>query len=250
VKGISFEKIHVLGSIVVETDLYRQYHFPEMLIMYDSNYIQFKSSPSLEEFIEAERYLKKYHATYGQKHVKFHFPANQKIPLELENHLHISGYDVGFMELYAIQAKDFPEKTHHSDIEVQVVTENNIDTFLDLNYQESLDFGKKFAAQKRKLIKRQYKDPKYLQLLGFYKGIPAGFVHVIISNGIVEIDSLTVEESMQKKGIGSQLQKTVMDFYPDHTIILVADGEDTPKKMYKKQNYQYLGFQYEVLETF
>lgn len=250
VKEISFKYIHNLGNVVVETDLYKQFHFPEMLIMYDSNFIEFKRIPSLKEFKLSETYLQHYHATFGQKHVKFYFPENEKLSTELENYLSISGYDVGFMELYGIRAKDFPEIKYHQDIEVQVVNDNNIDAFLDLNYQQSLDFGKKFAAKKRKLIQRQYKDIRFLQLIGFYKGIPAGFVHVIISDEIAEIDSLTVDESFQKNGVGSALQKTVMDTFPDKVIILIADGEDTPKKMYEKQNYQYLGFKYEALETF
>lgn len=250
VKGISFDNIHTLGNIVIETDLYKQCHFPEMLIMYDSNYIEFKRQPSLKEFKEVETYLQHYHASYGQKHVKFYFPENEKLSMELENYLSISGYDIGFMELYGIQAKDFPEINHHQDIDVQVVTENNIDVFLDLNYQQSLDYGKKFASQKKKLIRRQNQDPKFLQLIAFYKGIPAGVVHVIISDEIVEIDSLTVNESHQKNGIGTLLQKTVMDTFPNKMIILIADGEDAPKKMYQKQNYQYLGFKYEALETY
>jgi hypothetical protein len=249
-KGISFKNVNILGNVILETDLSKQCHFPEMLIMYDSNYIEFKRQPSLKEFKESETYLQNFHATYGQNHVKFYFPENEKMTAELDNYLNTSGYDVGFMELYGIKPKDFPKINHHQDIEVQVVTEKNLDTFLDLNYQQDLDYGKKFAAKKRKLIQRQNKDPKFLQLLAFYKGIPAGVVHVIISDETVEIDSLTVEESFRKSGIGTVLQKTVMETYPDKTIILVADGEDTPRKMYQKQNYQYLGFKYEALETF
>jgi hypothetical protein len=38
----------------------------------------------------------------------------------------------------------------------------------------------------------------------------------------------------------------VMDRFANNTIILVADGEDTPREMYQKQNYRYLGFRYEA----
>ncbi|WP_416151934.1 GNAT family N-acetyltransferase [Salipaludibacillus sp. HK11] len=247
---MSFEKIHILGDTVAETDLYKQHHFPEMLVMYDSNYIQFKRLPSLKEFIEAETYLQNFHARYEQNHVKFYFPENEKLTEELDNYLNKTGYDIGFMELYSIQASEFPEIKHHRDIEVEVVTEKNIDEFLTINYQQSLDFGKKFAKQKRKLIQRQFNDPSYLQLLAYYKGIPAGVVHVIVSDETAEIDNLTVEESFQKNGVGSALQKKVMDTFPNKTIILIADGEDTARNMYKKQNYQYWGYRFEALETF
>ena len=86
--------------------------------------------------------------------------------------------------------------------------------------------------------------------MAFYKGSPAGYVDVIISNETVEIDNLTVDEEFQKKGIGSRLQKFVMDSFPEKVVILVADGEDTPREMYKKQNYQYHGFKYEILKLY
>ena len=83
-----------------------------------------------------------------------------------------------------------------------------------------------------------------MQLLALYKGTPAGAVEIIISENIAEIDNLGVDEDFQKKGIGSRLQKFVMDTFHDKTIILVADGQDTPKEMYKRQNYQYLSYHY------
>jgi hypothetical protein len=33
-------------------------------------------------------------------------------------------------------------------------------------------------------------------------------------------------------------------------VILVADGEDTPRLMYQKQNYHCLGFRYEVQKVY
>ncbi len=34
------------------------------------------------------------------------------------------------------------------------------------------------------------------------------------------------------------------------TIILVADGEDTPREMYVGQNYQYYGFKYQFQNVY
>lgn len=41
-----------------------------------------------------------------------------------------------------------------------------------------------------------------------------------------------------------------MESFPEKTVILVADGEDTPREMYKKQNYQYHGFRYETQKVY
>lgn len=243
---ITFDNIYTLGHVVFENNNYKHFHYPEMLIRYDSNFIEFKRLPVLPEFIEVEKYLSEFHLKNGQKHVKFYLPDNVKPTVELFDYLSNSGYETGFIELYAIHPEKFlPVKTN-PDIEIQVVTEENFEAFLKLQYLQELQFGSEFADQKVDLHKRHFKQQNILQLLAFYQGFPAGYVDVIIADETVEIDGLTVKESFQRKGIGSILQKFVMDQFPDKTVILVADGEDTPREMYRRQNYQYLGFKYEA----
>ncbi|GGJ93694.1 hypothetical protein GCM10007063_15290 [Lentibacillus kapialis] len=53
----TFEDIETIGYIVEENAQYRHYHYPEMLIRYDSNFIEFKQMPSLEEFRYTEDFL-------------------------------------------------------------------------------------------------------------------------------------------------------------------------------------------------
>ena len=98
---ITFENIFTHGHVEVESNLYKHYHFPEMLSRYDSNFIEYKRFPSLDEFKEAESYLREYHLKNGQMHVKFKFPENKKIPVDLVNYLNLRDYDIGFLELYS-----------------------------------------------------------------------------------------------------------------------------------------------------
>ncbi|WP_264190012.1 GNAT family N-acetyltransferase [Bacillus carboniphilus] len=247
---ITFEDIYKPGNIVAENDQYRHYHYPEMLIRYDSNFLQFKTMPSLIEFKKVENYLREFHLKNGQKHVKFVFPENKKPTGELLTHLTDKGYDIGFLELYAIDPKDFPSVREDANIHIREVTTKDLDTLLTIQYQHDLDFGIEFAKQKKGLIKRQFENQNIRQILAYYKGSPAGYVDVIISSKTAEIDGLTVAETFRNKGIGSRLQTFVMESFPEKTVILVADGEDTPKEMYKRQNYQYRGFQYEALKVF
>lgn len=247
---IAFENTHTLGQVVAENNQFRHFHCLEMLTMYDSNFIEFINLPSLLEFKEAESYLREYHLKKGQNHVKFYFQPNKKLTTELTTYLNDSGYGIGFLELYAIQPKHFPMLPKNPDIEIRVVTDTNLDKLINLKYKNDLMFGIEFATQKTELIKRQYNDQNILQVLAFYKGNPVGYVDMIISHETVEIDGLYVEEESRKKGIGSQIQKFVMESFPEKTVILLADGEDTPREMYKKQNYQYQGFKYEALKVY
>jgi GNAT superfamily N-acetyltransferase len=243
-KQLTFENIYTLGNVIVENNQYRHFHYPEMLIRYDSNFIEFKNLPSVNEFEKAANYLREFHLKYGQKHVKFYFLANERLTEELFEYMDKLGYEIGFTELYSILPDQFPLVKNNPDIEIEVVTDKNFETFLKIQYQQDLEFGSEFANQKINLHKRHFEEPNIQQLLAFYKGIPTGSVEVIITDNTAEIDSLFVDESFQKKGIGSRLQKFVMDTYPTKVVILVADGEDKPREMYRRQNYQYLGFKY------
>ncbi|MED3746645.1 GNAT family N-acetyltransferase [Peribacillus psychrosaccharolyticus] len=96
--------------------------------------------------------------------------------------------------------------------------DKNLETLLNLQYQHDLKYGSEFAEQKTELIKRQFEDQDILQLLAFYKGDPAGYVDIIISNETAEIDNLTVDEKFRNKGIGSKLQKFVMESFPEKLV--------------------------------
>lgn len=246
---ITFEKINHYGETVFENELYIHNHNPEMLLMYDCNYLQFKKNPSLSEFIHAEHYLRAFHQKHHQKHLKFYFPENETIFPEVREYLSHSNYQTGRLELYWIQPNDFPIVKVAPVITIQPVTMDNIDIFLKLQYELDYKFGLGYAEQRQAQHKRNFQSSSFQQLIAFYKGTLAASVDLIISDDIVEIDGLIVLDDFQRKGIGSGLQRYVMDHYSDKTVILVASGEDTPREMYRKQNYQFQSYIYEVMKV-
>jgi GNAT superfamily N-acetyltransferase len=249
-KNLSFANIYKAGQIVLENELYKHNHNPEVLLQYDSNFIHFKKMPTIQEFIEAHQYLREFHEKNGQKHVKFYFPEGEKLTHEWEEHLMANDFTTGYLELMAIQPANFPIVTENADINVHEVSNETLADYLTFQYEQNSIHGQHFAEQKQGQHVRNFNNEKIMQVIAFYKGAPAGSVDVIISEDTAEIDALVVHEKYQRKGIGSQLQKFVMEQFQDKTIILVAEGDDTPKDMYLKQNYQYLGFQYETYKVY
>ncbi|RLL41305.1 N-acetyltransferase [Oceanobacillus piezotolerans] len=248
-ENITFKNINVIGNVAIENDLYAILHYPEMLNRYDSNFMQFKKSPSFAEFREAEIALKEFHVKNGQNHLKFCFVENEKLATEVEEYLKENKYDIGFLELYAIKPECFPITASTGSIEIKVVTEDTLEDYLSLNFEHDLEYGESFAKKKIDLNKNHFRDAGIVQLLAFKQGSAVGYVDVILADKTVEIDGLQVKKEFQREGIGTELQKFVMETFPEHTVILVADGEDTPREMYQKQNYQMLGFRYEALKV-
>ena len=66
-KKITFTDIHTIGHVIAENELYKQVHYPEMLNRYDSNFIEFKKMPSLDEFIDTADYLRAFHLSKWSK---------------------------------------------------------------------------------------------------------------------------------------------------------------------------------------
>lgn len=246
---VTYNDIHYYGQPVFETDLYTHVHFPEMKNYYSGNFIQFKTMPTLKEFYSTAEYLLNFHKSNGQNHLQFYFPPNQKPTNELMHVFNRENYHCSFSELYAIRPDQFISRNVNRDVAVYPVDEKSYSTYLNIQYQFDSKFGAQFADNKTIIHDQNFHNSSVVQLLAYYKGNPVGTVDCIIRKHTVEIDSLEVLDQFQKLGVGTCLQKYVMDHFQDKLVILVADGEDTPREMYQKQNYQYYGFRYEALKV-
>ncbi|MFD2443805.1 GNAT family N-acetyltransferase [Bacillus sp. CGMCC 1.16607] len=249
-KNITFRNIYINGQLILENDQYRHVHNSEMLLQYNSNFITFKEMPSIDQFKAAQNYLRDFHEKSGQRHVRFYFPEGETIPSELTTYLLDNDYTIGVLELYAIQPELFPTVNNHPDINIQKVSNETLELFLKWQFEQDSVYGNAFAEQKQGQHVRNYNDDKIIQIIAFYQNKLVGSIDVIIADKTAEMDGFIVHEDYQKRGIGSQMQKFVMELFQDKTIILVADGEDTAREMYRKQNYQYLGLQYESLRVY
>ncbi|KGR79668.1 GNAT family N-acetyltransferase [Ureibacillus sinduriensis] len=247
-KQITFNQIHRDGEIILETKEYKQIHEAAFLSRYDSNLIIWKCMPTVELLQEAEDHLRKFHIQTNQKHIKFIFPPNEKVTDEVQTYLSSNNYSIGFLELYSIQPKEF-SASRNTEIFIQFVTEKELDDFLLLQFNEDLHFGENFAKEKQTFLRKLHTNDNVHFIIAYDQLKPSGSVIVIDKEDITEIDNLFVLEAYQRKGIGSAIQHFIMEHFHNKTIILVADGEDTPREMYRRQNYHLEGFQYEALKV-
>lgn len=248
-KHVTFKQIYNSGQLIFQNDCYEHYSDSIMSLIYDGNFIAFKQLPLMLDLIEAETYLKSYQNKYEQEYLRFTFPPNQTPLNETISYLKKRGYTIGYIELYAIDPSEFLLVTSFPGVTLEVVTEQNLKRYLTLQYFQDFLYGVEFAKQKKEDYQQRFENKNMIQILALYHDTPVGSVDIILSDKTAEIDNLFVEKTYQKRGIGSMLQTKVMEIAEARTVILVADGKDTARVMYKKQNYRYLGFKYEALKV-
>ncbi|WP_052044357.1 DUF5613 domain-containing protein [Alkalihalobacillus alcalophilus] len=171
---ITFKDTFELGDIIFENDLFSHSHFAKVKIMYDANFVEFKVMPSLEQFIMAERYLKKFHQKNNQEHVKFFFPENAVLPSEINEYLQQSAYSFAKMELYKIRADDFAGGPPAKSVTVEQVNEYNLEDFLTLHHRFNSEYGNEFATRKNQVLKEQWNQVDFSFYLAYFESKPVG----------------------------------------------------------------------------
>lgn len=240
---ITFQSIHPHSTLIEENEFYRLYHNTDAPYMYDYNCMYLKYQPTLEEFKLIEKIQLEFHEDMGLEHVKFYWPQDTGFSQPVLDYFIEQVYGVQLLELYAVHPRDFMGRNPHPDVQIEFVSEDSLSDFKQISYLQDLDIGESFADQKQSLYDLKFADPFIRQIIAYLDNEPVGGVDIIENKGTVEIDNLFVNEDRQHQGIATALQLFVMKQAGDRTVILVADGEDTPKDMYTKQNYIYLGFQ-------
>ncbi|MGN7476230.1 GNAT family N-acetyltransferase [Solibacillus silvestris] len=246
--NFSFQDIHIFAEIEKETELFKHYKLDEIKDRYDSNFVYFRRLPTLQELKETQFYLTKFQRSRRQKFLKFVFPQDVELPFYIRQYFSSQQFNIGILEMYAIQPNVFTKERIHPSVKIEPVTARTIDSYLALQYEEDLQWGESYANGKRAMLKRDFEQHRKQQFIALIDERVVGIVDVIESQKTAEIDNFFVSPQFQRQGIGTTMQQYIMENYERKVIILVADGKDTPREMYTKQGYTYIGKQYNALK--
>ncbi|GGI40929.1 GNAT family N-acetyltransferase [Mammaliicoccus stepanovicii] len=246
---VEFKDIVTDGDILINTDRYIHYQTLTKRIQYDSNKLVYKVMPDLAAFKEDEAYLNAIHRKHNQPFLKFVFPENCPLEDDLKSYLSIQGYEYSWLELYINDELDFKIKENTS-IQVMETNEDNLVDYLNLSYEFDKQYGTDYAELKIEVNKAQFESESPVQVISYYNGNPSGILLIWPEEDYVELDAFSVRENLRRLGIGTKMQDYVAKYAGNRPIVLVAEGEDTAKDMYKNQGYKYSGYRYEALKEF
>lgn len=248
-----FEAINTYGQVAEETDHYIFYQLAEVKDRYDSNFMKLRAMPNTKGFELLVEELKVLVQKYGNPHGKIVFPENCKPVEELIEKAKELGFEWSFLEMYEVEPGKFKEGNRklNSKLQVRWITSDLIDDYGQIHYEETVEWGETYAASIRSYKKELIERGDIRVVVALLEGEIVGTTDVIFTTKHVEIDNFFVKPNYQKQGIGTAIQKFVMQVAAanNRSVILVADGEDTPREMYKRQGYEFKAFQYAALRS-
>ncbi|HIX42630.1 MAG TPA: GNAT family N-acetyltransferase [Candidatus Kurthia intestinigallinarum] len=244
---MNFKDTYIDAPLYEEDSIIKHYYDAEMPSRYNSNFMLFKHMPTLAQFQYYEQKQLDFHQTHQMKHRRFLFPENQQLPTALLAYIEAQHYVVGSLELYAMLPIEFNGSSFNEEVVVQYVDDALFPSFLAFQYTIDLTYGEIFATEKQHLLKKQFNDSSIQFVVALLDGQIVGSLLLFLTADTVELDSFVIIDSLQRRGIGSTMQQFVMNQHTEQTILLVADGEDTPRKMYAKQGYHYCSAWHEIV---
>lgn len=237
-----FKNTYLFSTVSAQTPYFTQYHQDKMPDVKQVNFMAFHLNPAQEIFQFLESFQKDFHHETGQDFLRFHWPEDEGIYPETFNYLSENEYRLGRMELLKISPQDFPTSSSQPDITVTSLKEEHMEDYLSLNYEADLEHGKTYAEQKQIQYQGYLKRPHIQPYLAFQEGRLASSIDLIAVKSHIEINSLYVHPDYRRQGIAQALQARAMEIAEaqESDVILIADAEDTPIDMYKKQGYESL----------
>ncbi|ULG74338.1 GNAT family N-acetyltransferase [Macrococcus brunensis] len=241
---VSFKDTKQVAEVYSENTRYTHFHTPSQLIRYYSNYFEYQVMPSLETFKDDEKMQTDFHEQRGQKHLLFIFPENVPLPQDIKDYAEDAGYTVEKMELYQTEQLTLGKRAG----EVKIVGDDQtFRDFLSVCRVGELEYGEEFADLKIDMHTADRADDTVIQLVAYDNGQPVGKLEAILNGELIELDDFYVLETSRGKGIGTALQEKVLDY--GQSLILIADGNDTPRDMYERQGYRKVSERYELLKV-
>lgn len=232
------------SQLVDNNEFFFEYQSSHYHWRYDSNFFLLKFQPYLQEFKLIEEMQMAAHHNQQMNHLKFIWPQDTPLTSEVVKYLDQQSYLLEYLELYTISPEKFKSRTSNSSITLEKVNEEKLGIFKSFNYPKDKEVSDEFAHYKLGFYDELEENERFKLFYARVNGQVAGSLIAIENENTIEIDDLYTHKDFRHQSVASTLQQAVMDLALElgKDVILIADGEDTIKDMYKKQGYQLLGY--------
>lgn len=209
--------------------------------MYDHNFIYVHEQVNEATFIKLYERYKQQNLKQRKMYVNFYFKMNLRVEeAAYENVLKDEDYEAETL-IYMKLAESSDEWKKYNDIEVVKVNTNQVlEEFIHLNFEEDSKISKTFAKDKQRLNEHLYVNNLCDFYLAYYQGMPAASGELYAFNKVGKFENLFVTESFRNKGIATELMKEMITHSKEFGLTgfyLATYQYDDPIKLYHKLGF-------------
>lgn len=153
---ITMKQIKENGKIYLEDELNIIYLTPSDPMTYHMNKWQYKTLPSINQWysdMEKQRIL---HKKQHSSHLSFTFPENQLLHSTWLEAIRNEGFQLGLLELYAIDSVTLKQFESNIQVDIEPVTSFNMEDYLSVYNEFSKPYGEAFVKESEERTRRQY----------------------------------------------------------------------------------------------
>lgn len=247
---LSFSNIQNFAEIIEDNEFFNQYANEDLPDRYDSNYVLLHYSPTLPEFSVIEQIQKDFvfYENDQQKHLKFKWPEDTGVMVDLFDYLNQENYKIGKEVLMCALPHTIDIGKIDPSVKCEIISKEKLDDFLTLNYKDDLTVSQDFADFSKTVYHYQFDQPNTEFVLVTVNNRAVASLLMHISDDYIEIDHVLTDVEYRKQGIASHMIHFIMNEWNknEKPLILVADAEDTPVKLYKKLGFEIISSQISI----
>lgn len=235
------------GEVVyLESARFKHFKNPVTSERYFSNYISYKTMPSLTELEDDLSYLAHEQEGYSSDFSFLFFAENQDFSRDIASYLDSQGFIcskhlifTNLVDHLHLQTRDLGR------IRIIHLDEVYLEAYLQVQYRSHLKYGKKYADQMLTDNRAHCLSNGSKIYLAMDGENIIGSVTAWFFEGYVEVDNYHVDPSYQGQGIGSALQLAALE--GQDKVILIAEEEN--RAMYQHQGYKEVGWYWTALRS-
>lgn len=234
------------NKVYKETASYYHMKNPQMNERYYDNYMDYKIMPSLHVFKEDMAYLSQEQKDYPDDYAMVFFPEQMPIPTDLQEYLEKEGFEFSKHIIFTNDLANLNlKKADLGTIRIEELSPESLTDYLQLKYQNNLEFGQDYAEQMLAFNKENLPEKSSKIYIASDGDKLIGDVTAWDYGDYVEIDDFSVLEDYRGRGIGSALQSSASQGY--QKVILISEEEN--RAMYEHQGYEEVSYYWTVLKS-
>lgn len=244
---MNYKELLESGEPVYREDArFKHFKNPITSERYFSNYISYKTMPTVDELETDLTYLATEQADYVSNYAFLFFAEQEDFSTNLRVALESQDFEFSKHLVFTNRVEKLHLKPRDlGDIQIVALGEEHLTAYIEMKYQDQLEYGQIYADQMKAENEAHLLENSSKVYLALDGEKIVGDVTAWFLGDYVEVDDFHVAKEYRGRGIGTALQLAAI---ADHKqVILIAEEEN--RAMYEHQGYTEVSWYWTALKS-